>query len=370
MKPIPLAGLFALGLLVAACIAPTTTPVRPTLTPFLTATRATETFTPGPSVTPTRPAATETATVAPSATASERVQTATALFLPSDTPAPVTATHTQAPAATQTNNNTPVASATATSTSTPPDPTPATRILAFGAAPDTVNPGDPVTLEWAVIGDAAELCALPAVGSDQPKVCTTMPVSGTATLVTDRRARYRAIFSLRAVDWDRPNDTIPIAELVVTLNCPDLWLTAGPPYGAGEWNCPAGPARTTAGAAEHFEFGGQYWLKESDEILVYWGGSQAHTRDLPDGQPDSDPSLVPPEGLYQPVRGFGLVWRGLTPLGDLRGALGWATEPEREYTFKYQCNAAPDTSNSVCLVLGPDGYTNWYGLDWAGWLWP
>jgi hypothetical protein len=112
------------------------------------------------------------------------------------------------------------------------------------------------------------------------------------------------------------------------------------------------------------------WLAEPDEILVFWGGGQAHVADLPSDQPDSDPSLVPPPGFYQPVRGFGLAWRGLTPLGDLRPILGWAVEPEREADFTYQCNAAPDLRSEICLVQGPDGLTTWRTLGWGERLWP
>jgi hypothetical protein len=53
------------------------------------------------------------------------------------------------------------------------------------------------------------------------------------------------------------------------------------------------------------------------------------------GMPESDPSIVPPNGLYQPVRGFGLVWRTLSDpgsVGSIRDLLGWATAPEQGYT--------------------------------------
>ena len=45
-----------------------------------------------------------------------------------------------------------------------------------------------------------------------------------------------------------------------------------------------------------------------------------------EGQPDRDPALVPPDGLYQPVRGFGKVWR--ERLGGPQARIGWATAPE------------------------------------------
>ena len=340
---------------------------------------------PGPSRTPTSPPPATTVRPAPTLTHTplpvSATVTDTASAMPSATAAPPTATPTQtgsAASATPTLTPTqprPAASVTPQPTATLVDPTStvigvAARILSFGASADQINPGEPVTLAWEVAGSAAELCALPPIGRPGPKACTTMPVSGTATLVTSDRQRYWARFSLRAVDFAHPDATFPYAELAVAVTCPDLWLTAGPPFEAGEWNCPIGPARTTTGAAERFEHGGQYWLAEPDEILVYWGaGEQAHVRAVPIGGPER-PAEAPPPGLYAPVQGFGLVWRGLTALGDLRAVLGWATEPERQYTFSYQCNAVPDVASAVCLVLGPDGYTTWRGLDWGPVFWP
>lgn len=47
-----------------------------------------------------------------------------------------------------------------------------------------------------------------------------------------------------------------------------------------------------------------------------------------DGIPETDPNLVPPDGLIQPIRGFGLAWRS----NDiLKNALGWAINGENQY---------------------------------------
>lgn len=117
---------------------------------------------------------------------------------------------------------------------TPVTPPPAARILTFGAAPDHIDPGDPVTLSWSVAGDRAELCALPPIGGTQPTACQTVPVSSTLTLISSNRQRYWARFSLRAIDDAQPTDALPYAELAVAVSCPDQWLTAGPPAGVGE----------------------------------------------------------------------------------------------------------------------------------------
>ena len=56
-------------------------------------------------------------------------------------------------------------------------------------------------------------------------------------------------------------------------------------------------------------------------------------RHLAPPQAESDPSIVPPWGYYQPLRGFGKVWRE-NP--SVRGSLSWATEQERGLTLSWQ----------------------------------
>lgn len=228
-----------------------------------------------------------------------------------------------------------------------------------------------MTVFWEASGTRAELCALDPFFRLRPYGCQAVPLSGTLTIATALRDRYYARFSLRVYDDLAPEAFAPYAELAVPINCPDTWMAAGPPPDLGLWDCPAGPAHVTAGAAQRFERGGMYWLEEPDTILVYGdSGGKAYVADLPQNQPDTDPTLIPPPGLYQPVRGFGLVWRGLTALGDMRPALGWAVEPEYAYTFSFQCNAAPDLRNEACYVLGPHGLTVWRMLGWSETLWP
>ena len=44
--------------------------------------------------------------------------------------------------------------------------------------------------------------------------------------------------------------------------------------------------------------------------------------------------LTPPEGLFEPVRGFGRLWR--EELGGPDALAGWALEPEQGYTGSVQ----------------------------------
>ena len=69
--------------------------------------------------------------------------------------------------------------------------------------------------------------------------------------------------------------------------------------------------------------------------------------------PEPDPSLVPPEGFYQPERGFALFWRSLVPGHEwVRAHLGWATAPETAYSAFWQCSTATGDA-ARCYFNGP-----------------
>jgi serine/threonine-protein kinase len=91
--------------------------------------------------------------------------------------------------------------------------------------------------------------------------------------------------------------------------------------------CPRAEAFTTAAARQPFENGLMLWRQDMN--LIYGlmpDQSWFFTGDTwREGDPSSDPAIIPPAGLYQPVRGFGKVWRERF---GVRQALGWATAEE------------------------------------------
>ncbi|GIK40648.1 MAG: hypothetical protein BroJett011_44810 [Chloroflexota bacterium] len=91
--------------------------------------------------------------------------------------------------------------------------------------------------------------------------------------------------------------------------------------------CPRAEAMVVAAARQPFEHGLLLWRQ--DVNLIYGlgpDGAWFFTGDTwREGDPADDPAIIPPSGLYQPVRGFGKVWRERP---DLREALGWATAEE------------------------------------------
>jgi hypothetical protein len=85
------------------------------------------------------------------------------------------------------------------------------------------------------------------------------------------------------------------------------------------------------------------------------------------GQPETDPSLTPPAGLFQPVRGFGVAWRAnnAPPGLTVRDRLGWATEAEASLTGSFQCDSAPKYNH--CYLSGPGGAVYHLLPEFSGW---
>jgi hypothetical protein len=99
--------------------------------------------------------------------------------------------------------------------------------------------------------------------------------------------------------------------------------------------CPVGSGAAISMAAQLFERGAMYWRGDTRVIYAlanngqYWQVADSWTEDMP----ASDGMLVPPEGLLQPVRGFGLAWRNAQAIRD---NIGWATAPEYAYQGFWQ----------------------------------
>jgi len=96
-------------------------------------------------------------------------------------------------------------------------------------------------------------------------------------------------------------------------------------------------------AEQVFEGGRMFYL---DPVQRIWVMIDADVDDAEDsgewlvfedtwqeGEPESDPSIVAPDGLHQPIRGFGKIWRE-NP--DIREALGWGLDPEIGHLTRYR----------------------------------
>lgn len=99
--------------------------------------------------------------------------------------------------------------------------------------------------------------------------------------------------------------------------------------------CPSSEPQKGAAAEQPFEQGFMIWLETTGSIYAFgWDGQWQQFEDtFAEGQPESDPSIFPPDGRYQPIRGFGKVWRE-NP--ELRQQFGWALGPELAFQSTLQ----------------------------------
>jgi hypothetical protein len=114
-----------------------------------------------------------------------------------------------------------------------------------------------------------------------------------------------------------------------------------------------------------FERGRLFWLEPNREIWVLIiteegrGTWAAYEDSWVEGtDPESDAALTAPDGLIQPIRGFGKIWRE-TP--GLRDALGWAVTPEFGYLSDYEYRAGGSVDANGQYTAGP-GYHILYSL--------
>jgi hypothetical protein len=100
--------------------------------------------------------------------------------------------------------------------------------------------------------------------------------------------------------------------------------------------CPTEAEKSVQAAEETFEDGYMFWREDLGRIYALYDDSstwQSFADTWKEGDPESDPAIVPPAGFYQPVRGFGKVWREEP---GVRDNLGWATMEERGFSASVQ----------------------------------
>lgn len=129
------------------------------------------------------------------------------------------------------------------------------------------------------------------------------------------------------------------------------------PQASALLGCAAGSPQAVGGLWQPFERGVMF-ERDSDHAITIISNSaiqqQGKLTDAwwrladawRDGDPETDPLLAAPEGLFQPTRGIGLLWR---TNAFVRAALGWAT-----------ADASPISSQWLAfdrgwMMTGPDG---------------
>ncbi|MCP4414971.1 MAG: hypothetical protein GY805_00005 [Chloroflexi bacterium] len=195
------------------------------------------------------------------------------------------------------------------------------QIISFTANVPIADPGDTITLSWQT--NHATTITLYHLFGGVLSTFWDVAATGEMSYTISSGSRNQEDFALYA-----DNDDFPwvSASLTLPLTCPDSWFfTPAPDI------CPQDAALISASAEQQFEQGFMVWAAEEDRIYVlfadelYTTAWSAFEDTWQEGDPEDDPSIVPPSGLYQPQRGFGLVWREQP---NVRERLGWALAPE------------------------------------------
>ena len=135
--------------------------------------------------------------------------------------------------------------------------------------------------------------------------------------------------------------------------------------------CPLALEVPTTITEQQFQHGWMFRRDDSDQIYVLLDSGQWSV--YPDtwhpGEPETDPTINVPPGVYQPRRGLGKVWRMLShpPIYD-GGGLFWATAPDRSFRGSvqdFERGMMLWSDRRVIYVLYDDGtwesYTDYFG---------
>ncbi len=231
-------------------------------------------------------------------------------------------------------------------------------IYSFSVSPQDVSLNDNLMVTWNTNGFKAKLVqtVAQAVG---PFAFDDLPPSGTR-LVPFYGGHWND-FVLYAYTGDLA--TVVTSTVVsVRQHCPAPWY-----FQMTTRLCPNGPAETIAAVEQEFENGWMLWLDHLPAnsmlsgpthtrlIFVFYNADwsmvpYADTWDA--SQHDSDPTLTPPAGRVQPVRGFGLVWRSQP---GVRAKLGWALAAEQSFNTQYQEVSGYDWNQGCTYLQRIDG---------------
>ena len=223
------------------------------------------------------------------------------------------------------------------------------------------DPGDTIILSWGTSG-ATQVTLWWLVPTGQLGEFWEVPLNGSFTYTIRDTERNATNFMLTATNAAGNHTNVTLA---VTLRCTGEWFIANPPD-----ICPYNPPLASQAAEQPFENGFMIWIAELDQIVVLFAdGLSPHyaifTDEWNEGDPEIDPTLEPPPGLYQPVRGFGLVWR--EGYGDVRSRLGWATQPEQAYSTLYQQTSYWKYNETYIRAL--NGGVWYLKAERSGWEW-
>jgi hypothetical protein len=120
--------------------------------------------------------------------------------------------------------------------------------------------------------------------------------------------------------------------------------------------CMVGEPQNVTGVFQFYEHGVMFWRESDRSIFVLSELAIRQGQDTDtwwrvddtfvEGETEVDPDLQPPEGMRQPTRGFGKVWRGNA---FVREGVGWAVSEEIGITSLWL------SFDGGWMMTGPDG---------------
>jgi hypothetical protein len=240
-----------------------------------------------------------------------------------------------------------------------------------------VDPGALVTLRWAFEGASGAICERITPRPLSDTCYQDLPSSGSLQVTVPADARGAIGYFLYVQADEQVAEEMVILPLSAERGCSYDWF-----FGTAEYpfqpllECPTSEPTQIRPQVQRFEKGlmlrlqgvepdGEAWLVTlvPHEDGGYSLGFEPVVDSWSPGMPETDPALAPPDGLFQPSRGFGMLWRGEIehqPMGepqtlDGEELLGWATGSVFEYDAVYQCFQGTHGRALACFMNGPDG---------------
>lgn len=299
----------------------------------------------------------------PTATSQSAAEVPTMEPAPTATP---TATETLAQPTTAPPTETPTETPTVPPTSPPPptatqEPVAELAILSFTVDVEDIAAGKRLTFSWQTTGAVR---ATIWSGTSQ-RFPPGWDVSPNGTHVAELTTTYYSNPMMTLVAYDSADNQVSQA-VQVEWPCTYTYF-----FETSFTACPLYEASNTWAAEQAFEHGRMIWLEEiSGEdftlqkvLLVFFAdGKYAQFQDTwTEEEPENDPSLTPPDGKYQPIRGFGKIWRENE---SVRNGLGWALAPEQGFDTTWQ-QQMRESIPSVAFVRTIDGLI----IQIDGWGW-
>ena len=216
----------------------------------------------------------------------------------------------------------------------------------FGITPEIVSPLDKVTLpaDFVLVTPTLPPSKTP---SQTPTMTSEPPPSQTPT-VTVTSTQTQPILPTSVIIPVTSVAVQPIAEV-----CDRTWFFIQP----RPESCPRNTPLADQGVYQQFENGYMIWVRRTDAIYVLYNDStnprwEVYRDYFVEGMPEKF-NMAPPPNRWEPVRGFGLLWRN-NP--TVRSRIGWATQ-QRELPYSVQLQIGDD---NAIFLNDPSG--NIFGL--------